>query len=304
MYNNFKNMENKIDEIIKDKFMPMKNFDEEKAWLKVFNKINETEKNINNNPFTKILIKHTKIAALILLLLGIGIILFLILYKNFNLNNYTTINVTEKKLIMLPDQSEIWLNKNSKLKYFKNFTKNREIYLEGEAYFLVKKLDNRPFKLIIKNGTVLVVGTSFYVTSKKGINTKIYVETGKIIFAKKVKNLYRKNIIINAGYFYNELDDNNYYLGKEIDANFMAWKTGKLVFNFTPLSKVFETIENVYDCKIIYDKTIANCEYTATFNNQNIHSVIKTIVETFDLTVSKKGENKYILKLKNNIQCD
>lgn len=303
MYNNSKIMENKIEEIIKDKFVPMKNFNYKKAWHKVYNEIIEKE-NIKINPINKFLVKYSKIAAIIILLFGIGIILSLILYKNYRLNKYTTINVTEKKFIKLPDQSEVWLNKNSKLKYYKNFIKNREIYLEGEAYFLVKKLDNRPFKLIIKNGTVFVVGTSFYVTSKKGINTKIYVETGKIVFAKKIKNLYRKNIIINAGYFYNELNNNNYYLGKEIDANFMAWKTGKLVFNFTPLSKVFETIENLYDCKIIYDKTIANCEYTATFNNQNLHSVIKTIAETFDLTVSKKDENKYILKLKNIIQCD
>lgn len=303
MYNNSKIMENKIEEIIKDKFVPMKNFNYKKAWHKVYNEIIEKE-NIKINPINKFLVKYSKIAAIIILLFGIGIISSLILYKNYHLNKYTIINVTEKKFIKLPDQSEVWLNKNSKLKYYKNFIKNREIYLEGEAYFLVKKLDNRPFKLIIKNGTVFVLGTSFYVTSKKGINTKIYVETGKIVFAKKIKNLYRKNIIINAGYFYNELNNNNYYLGKEIDTNFMAWKTGKLVFNFTPLSKVFETIENLYDCKIIYDKTIANCEYTATFNNQNLHSVIKTIAETFDLTVSKKDENKYILKLKNIIQCD
>lgn len=42
--------------------------------------------------------------------------------------------------ITLPDNSKVWLNENSILKYPEHFTKEkRELHLTGEAYFEVTK---------------------------------------------------------------------------------------------------------------------------------------------------------------------
>jgi len=291
-------MKNNIDEFIS----PMKKFDTDKAWQKVFEQLNKEEKLIltKNTSFKK----YLSLAASILIFIGISVSIYYIANNIHITKNYTYVTTSSEKIfIKLPDNSEVWLNKNSKLKYYKNFIKNRELFLDGEAYFLVKNMDNRPFKLIIKNGMIIVVGTSFYVTSKKETPIKIYVEEGKVIYKKDFKNPNAQDIIINSGYFFSTINK-SYHLSNTFDLNFIAWKTGKIVFDYTPLYKVVEILENIFDCKINIDPVVANCMYTAKFNNQNINSIIKAIAETFDFIIFEKGNNKYFLKPKNAIICN
>ena len=67
-----------------------------------------------------------------------------------------------KSKVVLPDGSLIMLNSDSKLTYPVTFeSKTREVYLNGEAYFSIKKDKNRPF--VVKTGSVdvKVLGTKF-----------------------------------------------------------------------------------------------------------------------------------------------
>ena len=48
----------------------------------------------------------------------------------------------ERKIVILPDSTHVWLNKSSFLSYPENFGANeRKVTLEGEAYFEVAKID-------------------------------------------------------------------------------------------------------------------------------------------------------------------
>ena len=63
----------------------------------------------------------------------------------------------------------VWLNSASELRYPVRFTgKNRQVTLEGEAYFEVARNEARPF--IVQSGKqrVEVLGTSFDVTAYEG----------------------------------------------------------------------------------------------------------------------------------------
>ena len=69
----------------------------------------------------------------------------------------------------LEDGSRVWLNSASELRYPVRFTgKNRQVILEGEAYFEVVRNEARPF--IVQSGRqqVEVLGTSFDVTAYEG----------------------------------------------------------------------------------------------------------------------------------------
>jgi transmembrane sensor len=85
------------------------------------------------------------------------------------------------KTFELPDKSKITLYPKSRLSYKKAFGENgnREVYLEGKAFFLVRKDETHPF-LVFANGLLTrVVGTSFHVeTTTEGANVK--VRTGKV----------------------------------------------------------------------------------------------------------------------------
>lgn len=55
----------------------------------------------------------------------------------------------EKLLVLLPDGSRVWLNADSKLTYPEQFAKyNRDVTLEGEAYFEIAKNKKSLFRYL------------------------------------------------------------------------------------------------------------------------------------------------------------
>ena len=68
--------------------------------------------------------------------------------------------------MVLPDSTSVWLNGITVLKYPSRFhTKNREVYLDGEAYFDVVSTKNTPFTVQTAYGKIFVTGTSFNIES-------------------------------------------------------------------------------------------------------------------------------------------
>ncbi len=71
----------------------------------------------------------------------------------------------ESKELVLPDQTKVWLNADSKLICASNFKQSdkRIVTLEGEAFFDVQKDAGRPFIIHTKALNIEVLGTSFNV---------------------------------------------------------------------------------------------------------------------------------------------
>ena len=70
----------------------------------------------------------------------------------------------ERIQIMFQDGTKVYINSDSKLRYPKKFALNtREVYLEGEAHFVVAKNKNRPFIVNLSGPAIHVLGTSFNV---------------------------------------------------------------------------------------------------------------------------------------------
>lgn len=64
--------------------------------------------------------------------------------------------------LVLPDSSKVWLNENTTLTYPKTFERDkRELHLNGEAYFEVRKDKHKPFRVNSKSMNVQVLGTKF-----------------------------------------------------------------------------------------------------------------------------------------------
>ena len=68
--------------------------------------------------------------------------------------------------ILLPDGSAVTLNANSKLQYYTHSA--RKVWLEGEAFFEVKKIPEtaEPFQVVTNDLTITVLGTTFNVNSR------------------------------------------------------------------------------------------------------------------------------------------
>jgi len=118
-------------------------------------------------------------AAILILLLGTALILKL------NSDNLTIRGNSETPVAaFLPDGSEVYLTKGSRLRYSKNFNEEiREVSISGDAYFAVTSDPARPFIVQTGEAKIRVTGTSFRVSApEKDDEVEVMVRSGKVLF--------------------------------------------------------------------------------------------------------------------------
>lgn len=212
------------------------------------------------------------------------------LYRYFNNNKVTTvITLNEVKTNSLPDGSEISLNSNSKMSYsVAKEASVREIKLDGDAFFQVSRDTNRVFKVVADDVTVEVLGTEFYVDSRKEQSQIVVIVKSGTVSVRS----FTEKIILEAGQsgFYDK-KTRSLYKSENNDLNYLSWKTGILVFEKTELSQVVYDLNRNFGSNIkIENPVLNNCKITATFENKSIESIIKIIEKTLKIK-SKVSEN-------------
>jgi ferric-dicitrate binding protein FerR (iron transport regulator) len=199
---------------------------------------------------------------------------------------------TEIRQLVLPDGSEVTLNINSKIKYPTTFDKKeRKVFIEGEAYFDVTRDAEAPFKILTGEALIEVLGTSFNVSAySTNEEVEVVVTEGTVALSSSVNPDNRIILERGAKGIYNP--SNKYLVRKtNSDINFMAWKTGKIIFDNDSLSKVMNTIGKIYNKRIILEnKDLGACTLTVTFEKQTLESVLNVIESTLNLELEQKDE--------------
>ena len=105
----------------------------------------------------------------------------------------------EALLFTLPDNSKVWLGGGSRLKYpDKLSARDRAVYLEGEAFFDVKKDNGRTFQVITDIVEVKVLGTRFDVkVSKSEKIAEVVLESGSVQLNER--NETNEKVILRPG---------------------------------------------------------------------------------------------------------
>jgi transmembrane sensor len=187
----------------------------------------------------------------------------------------------EKKEITLPDGSHVWLNASSKLKYAAKFEGNeRKVALEGEAYFEVAKNPSRPFKINAATSVTTVLGTAFNLRARAGEKTvSVTVAEGKVAFTCEEMPVQDAVKLIAGDQGILTLETKHLERVKNDDPNFLAWKTGKLIFKNTALKQVVAKLTDFYGKNIqVDDISKAEIPFTSTFDHRSLQDVI-TIME-------------------------
>ncbi len=179
---------------------------------------------------------------------------------------YTTTG--ERKEIVLPDGSKVWLSPSSALTYPYVFDNNkREVQLSGEAFFEVERAPEQPF--IIYSGTIKtkVLGTSFNIQAYENQESiAVMVVTGKV----KVSNDSEENdieLLPNQRAVFNKITDR---LTKETTVEEQApgmlkRKEGTFVYHNEPLQKITEDIEAYFGVKVEVAPPVKGCNVVASF---------------------------------------
>ena len=235
--------------------------------------------------------KQFSAAASILLVVSLG---FYFANSNAKITHKT--NYGEILNIKLQDGSDVTLNSNSRLSYYKN--ESRKVWLSGEAFFQVDKkvVTEAKFWVITKDLSVEVFGTSFNVNTKKK-KTDVFLEEGNIWL--KLKNGADKKMVPGNYISYssekNEILEDKSIFNPTIKT---SWKDGSLLFENLSLVKAMEKIEESYGFSIVFkDEKSKKILITGAVPITNIDICIKAIEKSVDVIIVKK-ENSLIIRKK------
>ncbi|MCX6302995.1 MAG: DUF4974 domain-containing protein [Bacteroidia bacterium] len=178
----------------------------------------------------------------------------------------------------LPDGTTGMLNSGSHLTYTIPFAINRQVKLEGEAWFEVNHNADHPFEIGTGNSTVKVLGTSFNISAYPAENyIEVVLQDGKVEFQdneskEKVTMLPSERLVFQAGNISKSVTDPEKY---------HSWTEGKLVFRGDPMSEVARRIERWYNVKIKLDnQELENYSFRATFEDDTLEDVLRFLSMT------------------------
>jgi transmembrane sensor len=266
----------------------------DKAWDNLYSRLNENGL-ISKTPVTRrsfIRTAYFRIAAAVILLMGIGSVLFLL--NDQGILSRKTIVATEdnqKNLqVTLPDGSNIFLNRNTRLSYRENFGRaGRNVALSGEAFFEITPDENNPFTIDAGKATIKVLGTSFNViSSNPDSEVEVFVKTGKVLVSD---NEGTKDLILDPGYV-GTLGQDTYEKAMNDDPNYLAWNTDVLIYDGQTLDIVFRDLKKVYNMDILVsDPKILENTWTTNgpIDNQPQETIIRIICVSFNLSYTKDG---------------
>ncbi len=238
------------------------------------------------------------IAAVLLLLIGLWGI------YQWQFSNHQMVYATtfaERQTVELPDGSMVTLNANSSLDLRSQWTNddNRELWLDGEAFFKVNPTPNlRKPKFIVHTNQldVVVLGTQFNVSTRSG-NTKVVLTEGKVDI--QIANTIKTTLSPNEKAVY-KTETSTLEKEKVNTEVYTTWKTNRLFFDKTPLSQLIEEIENSYGYTIeLQDDALLNKRLSGSLPNSNLKAMLGALEGVFDIKVEEKADNILIFSLVN-----
>jgi transmembrane sensor len=264
--------------------------DEHSAWLRFKERTGNEEGNnvIAFTPQKKNRFSWKAAASVAVMILGAWAAYYFVAGNN----TITVASGVNVLIDTLPDGSVVTLNRNSSISYPKKFKEDsRLVALKGEAFFNVTPDKKRPFEISVDDVKVRVLGTSFNIKNT-GEKTEVIVETGIVRVSQKknaVQLLPRqKAVVVKKG--------KGPVIEKNNDDLYNYYRTKEFVCNNTPLWKLVDALNSAYNVEIVIEsKRVRNLPLTTTFKDSSLDSILKIVVETFNLNIEQK-DGKIILK--------
>ncbi|MBO0323020.1 DUF4974 domain-containing protein [Muricauda sp. CAU 1633] len=211
---------------------------------------------------------------------------------------YNTLSVPNGRRfdIVLSDNSHVFLNAGSSLRYPVNFIpgKKRQVFLEGEAFFEVSEDKEHPFVVTSGNMDVEVLGTKFNVNAypeETNINTVLVEGSVQLNVTEAEKNANSLSVLLEPGHIAHWDIDSKSAQMEEVDTElYTSWMQGKLVLRGMRFKDIMKKLERHYGVSIQNkNRELENRVFTATFDVETIEEVLNTFVsETdFDYLIEK-----------------
>jgi ferric-dicitrate binding protein FerR (iron transport regulator) len=228
-----------------------------------------------------------------------------------------------KSEITLPDGSHVLLNAGSTIKYYSDFNiSNRNLSLDGEAYFKVAKNKKIPLIVNAANINIRAVGTEFNVKAYKneGLIETTLIEgvveiskredkadqsekislkpNQKAVYVKESNNLavYSTNRNEKEKIDTKSMPEEIYVkpvVSDKVDvAPIVAWTQDKLMFRGETLENICVKLNRKYDCTFAFENDgVKNLRFTGTLEDETLEQVLNVIklISPIEYTINKKA---------------
>lgn len=202
--------------------------------------------------------------------------------------------------VTLPDGSSIWLNAGSSLTYPHSFSgKTREVVLkEGQAFFDIKHMTDKPFIVHAKTLNITVLGTSFDVKAyHNDPDIKVTVKTGKVGVTMRDKPERPALMLLPEEQAVVPQKTEHIQVSEISKPAIAPWKDNRLVFEDELLSEVFHALERKYKQHIVIEKAdLAAEKISLTLDDQPVHDVLKVLGFSKKFNYSQLNDSTIVIK--------
>lgn len=202
----------------------------------------------------------------------------------------------ERKTVILNDGTKVILNANSSLT-IGDYDHLRDVKLQGEAFFDVKKDPSRPFTVHGGDLHIKVLGTSFNVKAYPGIyNTAVSVRTGKVRVDNNKQNL--RTLLPNENILYDR-KSTDFKLTNAAYSLETSWLSDHVKLEKASFEELSQNFKNFYGFALYTsDQNVLMDGYTFSFRkSKSMQDALEEIsILTGKKTIIKnKQEDKKII---------
>lgn len=201
-------------------------------------------------------------------------------------------NTSVPMQIELSDGSTVRLEKGSSIRYQNRFADSlRVIYLQGEAFFDVKKDSRRPF-IVYANGLVTkVLGTRFSVRARNDDpNVTVSVTSGRVSVYSDGSEHHTDPEITgvvlspNQKAVYERSRDLISRTLIESPEMLPGLAPASFAFESAPANRVFDLLASVYGIEVVYDADLyKDCQLTVDLTRESLYQKLEVICKVLEV---------------------
>ncbi len=198
----------------------------------------------------------------------------------------------QKASITLTDGTKVYLNVDSKLSFPEYFeAQQREVILEGEAFFEVSRNPKRPFVIKSGNLTTTVLGTSFNIKAVQGEVNHVTVLSGKVKVNANDDDGTIHEVYLDPeqqAYFDGQLTKKTVY-----SEQYVAWRERVIRFDELTLEEATAQLERWFNVTIdIEGEAIKKCRISGQYIDESLINVMKSFEHILGIEYQIEGERK------------
>lgn len=247
----------------------------------------------------KIHLKRTivlKYAAAIVVVTLLSLNLYKLSDRDVNTNTIEVPNGQRVSLV-LSDGTRVWLNSRTTFTYPSRFSsKNREVSLNGEAFFEVAHNEKSPFLVSASLLKVKVLGTQFNMKSYPKESTVVTLAEGKVEVST---NDNENKLTLKPREQVSYTTNSGMVLEKNVNTHITkSWTNGEAAFINKRLNEIICDLNRKFDVEIIItDLSLSKEVFTCHFKESaTIEQVLNLLKETRKIDYQMREQKIWICK--------